>query len=886
MGKDWTVDSTLSNGRIPALWKQYKEQFNLDNVKFYVRIAPVDLASHNKVLKTYAEINAVDGTDGICKKTRYNGSSFVTSNYSCPVHTSDSNHKLILTHPRLINPDNASLRRFITPDLTIVGNEDIGFEIKVMLKYKRNDQDFSCEAMHTFTHSTKSFTGTMTDNVSVTVDSLVSGASANLLDTSRKKTSCDTDGSGYKNVTIQLNFSGFSGASPFVGNMFFCQGVSACRSGSDNSSYESCRVEVSPWQRCHNFKFPGQASATDALLLANDQLKLTFNNLQDNRRYDLYFTEVSFLETPLKRRIARFYIDAKRPVIGGQNIVDDDVGQPEDGTAGRNYSGSDTSWSKPPDSKDDKWLQCNTSDVDFTANITDQFTHNLKECDFTSSRRDGNGISNTTSSITNKSYHTTDYGGLCRATLGSINHGRQTIVIAPSDTCGGGSGGNLVWDTDLPSSFSTQDFPSDPFWFRSIQKIAYPIDTVLPAANTAGRFPKHYSVDCFQNQFCEQVRQDGDGGTISCQFTTHDSPSDHDGCNPMAVDMKYHHVCGGIGDEDSRWAVYAPVTKSCQNVQCEPGLICCDSGTNEDNRCTLNRCYENNYSRTCSDPKGGSNQDSSSGCPPLGLYTCAYLLPCNGTSPFSQIGSNSYCSGKRQNNSCRFQANGTCTPNAGVGIHESRPSSAGTCSFSGTSWTKSCTASVSEFCDSGHHVTRKRCVREKKTVCRDECCEWKREGSDPDDTDPRCTPGGPGCTCVRNCPRCVEEWDDCAREESYTEWVCDDYDYRVSSTDCSQTVSGTCGVPSGGCSPKGVGGGNLSQERCSVDRPSVCGTPCDSSARCCPGDSYPSNSNCACNSSTTCCSGDSYPSNPHCACNLSTTCCPGDSYPAQSPLRL
>ena len=242
MGKDWIIDSSVSSGQISSLWRKYKDKFGLEDVKFYVRIAPVDLKNGNEILKTQAEIDAVDGTDGICKKARYNGSDFVVSSYPCPTHTSDSNHKLILTRPRLINPSDINLRNYITPHLTIIGNDDLGFEIKVLLKYKINDQDYSCDAMHTFIHSSKTFTGNMARNVSVTVSLLENGQRDNLLDPARKETSYDTDGSGYNNITMELDFNSFDRANKLIGNMFFCQGVSACRSGDDNSNNDSSFV--------------------------------------------------------------------------------------------------------------------------------------------------------------------------------------------------------------------------------------------------------------------------------------------------------------------------------------------------------------------------------------------------------------------------------------------------------------------------------------------------------------------------------------------------------------------------------------------------------------------------------------------------------------------
>ena len=80
----------------------------------------------------------------------------------------------------------------------------------------------------------------------------------------------------------------------------------------------------------------------------------------------------------------------------------------------------------------------NQNSVGLTATIDDQFTHNL-DCDFTGSREDGDGQKSITSDIT----HNTN--GNCKATLGSIQHGRHTITIVPKDSCGkGGTQNKLV----------------------------------------------------------------------------------------------------------------------------------------------------------------------------------------------------------------------------------------------------------------------------------------------------------------------------------------------------------------------------------------------------------------------------------------------------------
>ena len=461
-----------------------------------------------------------------------------------------------------------------------------------------------------------------------------------------------------------------------------------------------------------------------------------------------------------------------------------------------------------------KWLQCNQADVDFESDVEDQFTHNFEDCEAEAIREDGNGIYDMTSNVSISS--TGLDSEKCNGTLSGIQHGRQKVTLRPADSCDKGTTTDIVWDTDLPGTFSPQDFSSTEYWFKNTSSPRYAISTKVPATG-AGTFPKHYTVDCFEEYWSNSggsKRPDGNGRGISCILTTAKTDID-DGCNPHKMGADYWHVCGGSKqNKQTKWAVYAPETESCANVQCEPELICCDN--HSDRSCTADICYAQVNNPRCTNPKGGSSQDSSSGCSDLGLYNCTYSLPCDGTSPFSQTGSTSYCSGKRQNDSCSFPVSGTCTPNVGVGVHENSVSSAGTCSFPGTSWTKSCTASVSSFCDSGHHETRTRNVCVGGNVSYD--CNCRNV----------CTGPLNNRVCNQVCSTCTR-WDSCAttRQESYQVWVCDDYDYRASATSCSQTVSGTCGTPSGGCSRKGVGGGNLTQEMCEVDKINKTRMPAD-----------------------------------------------------------
>ena len=128
-----------------------------------------------------------------------------------------------------------------------------------------------------------------------------------------------------------------------------------------------------------------------------------------------------------------------------------------------------TYW-KPPSNSDShgKWLQCNTDPVDFKIIMDDQFTHNLRNCDITWTRKDGSGTTSPapiTSTLNAPN-------GTCRGTLSTIQHGRQTIIFQPKDTCEPGpwNTGNLVWDTDLPNTFEAQDFTNNPEWLYSISQ--------------------------------------------------------------------------------------------------------------------------------------------------------------------------------------------------------------------------------------------------------------------------------------------------------------------------------------------------------------------------------------------------------------------------------
>ena len=509
-GKLFTSSSAVQD-TMPDLINKWKMQFNLENTKFYIKITPVDL-KENKLLDP---TKPADLAKIKCQKTYYKqaSSQFVTEDYTCPKKL--GSHTLILTRPYL--PDLNDLmskiefQDRISKNLVLLGNPDLGFEIKVMLKYEHSDQKFSCEAMHKFAHQFKAMTGKLKALSGVSVTSIKNGANKVLYSNppptpnplyEHKLTSCDTDGSGYKNITMEIDFGGLSSQNSEAGTLLLCKGQVACRSTGE-ANYPGCSVKKGAWQRCHNFKFPGQSGSTQAKLLSDNKLELTFNDLQDNRRYDLYITEASFLELGKSHRLkgARFYIDAKRPDGNSDYhfILGNDVGLPTDGIKDRHYTGTGHStagemsnkWKVPDHALDDKWIQCNQADVVFEAQSKDQFIHNLLPCTMEAHRRDGTNRTGTGSALTVSiepsppsdpsdpgiynqkkqndivdsaiANQAIDFNGIrhCQGKV-STDHGRHTVTYNHQDVCAIGNPSHLTWDTDLPSTFAQQGFTNAP----------------------------------------------------------------------------------------------------------------------------------------------------------------------------------------------------------------------------------------------------------------------------------------------------------------------------------------------------------------------------------------------------------------------------------------
>ena len=772
-GSKGKMHTAGGNGNMSNLLKKYEDQFDLAGMKFYIKVTPIDLQTEEEVASPPSQI---------------------------------------LTRPRIHNPQNVLL----PSALEVLGDPDIGFEIKVTLEYERNNQEYTCDASHRFAHQVKPIAKRL-KSFSVNQTGLVNenGTDLEAIPPPGMLTSCDTDGPDFDTITVTLDFNNVQ-ESQQIGTVVLCKMDSYCRSHG-SASYGTCSPEEGFWQRCHQVEpkpSSDQSWVYEPKLNSSQVLEMKFKNMKVNRRYELYAGEFSMAGHILReKRVSRFYIDAMRPSIEGQTITNSAVGTPRD--AG--YNGPFTNWEIPPGATG-RWIQCNQDTVEFSADIEDQFTHNLKKCELKGEREDGNGTAGTSPTVTSR----------CGGELSGVQQGRQTITFTPKDTCGGTNTEDLVWDTDLPSKFETHDFPNDPEWLKSTDKDAYLIKTVLPAKDTAGEFPKHYSVDCNDSFMGSRARKDGDGGQLDCMLEG-SKPYHDDGCNPIQFSTKYHHVCGGAGSgvcKDTEWSVYVPHKPTCTgpsckctNVECEPQLICCDGFRNECGTVGTEECETNSYPNSCSDPKGGgrTQQDSASGCPPLGLYDCSYTLPCEATTPFGTTGPNpsSECLGIRQGQSCRFSLPGTCIPYAGAGVHENSPSTAGWCQIRGQNASVACSASLSSFCDFGHWATQSYSCN-----CQTTC-------------------SGVPQVCNTTCGTCQRQV-----------WVCDDTDYTLSNGSCSRLFTGACGVPSGGCPKLGVGGGNLSSERCDA-RPGSCPLgsgvtppPCDPTVECCDGNTYPSNPNC------------------------------------------
>ena len=887
-GKQFLINDTsnINKERIAFLWQEYLKKYNLKNVQFYIKINPVNLTTQ-KVIESSTDIK--------CQEITYDGSQFIsTSLASCPSSSPYPSHPLILTHPRLVLDEGSSssaaaFKARISHDhskLKTIGNPDLGFQLTIKLKYEKGNQGYDCKAMQRFSHQNRMLMSqSVSSPPSVTVPFLQSSANKNLLSTgNNKQTSCDTHGSNYNDVTMELKFNNGTSTSEDFGTIFLCRGVVGCTTGRGRGHYDGtgCKFKEYPWQRCHEVKFceggidPNRAcdqtGTTQANLLRSSNnnevhMRLKFNDLKDNRRYSLEIVEASQLgvSTPKPVPNSTFYIDATRPTIATGSFAsdEDDVGTPTDQRKGRNYSPHlpTTRWNPPAGSHPNKWLQCNTADVSFSAVYDDQFTHNWKGCtSITGTRRDGSSSTAVTlpaSNITTSS--DIPNGVYCKGTLSGIRHGRHTIQFTPEDTCGTGTAsGQLVWDTDLPSTFEAKAI-GGPHWSNSGSLHSVPVP--VPNKTTAGKLPKHYSVQCATN-YCgdNAVLNDGNGRKLYCNSRLPDNHSVNvNGCNPSRVEAKVHHVCGGGGTVVSgEWAVTAPVDKSCLNVRCQSGLICCD-GTDCGTGGSKNHCQNpNDITRVRSDKTckgnpvagGNSDQDNQSDCPPLGLYSCSYTRPCTGTLGGKSKTKRGYCTGYRTcNNCCRFTVSGQCTAANKISKYYSENRNncsayteggfSGTCAIdmdNNTTFTETQNCSNNTGCDSDDLKTETRCSLYE---CLEYAClEDERqctEGSvcaetDPDDSDICVRFEAAGCTknedvCIRHstisCAPGTRRGPNCmSARHLYQYQYCQTPWCKAIDSSCSRRVTGgSCGDPArGSCSAKDVFGSSndLTEETCPV----------------------------------------------------------------------
>ena len=826
---------TNSGGQISSVLKKHKDQFDLKDIKFYIRIAPINLQTEKEVTSPPSKI---------------------------------------LTRPRFHNPQKVKL----SPALKVLGDPDIGFEIKVTLEYTRSDQEYTCDAMHRFTHQIKPIMSKPSKEIHAAMTSLTSEAGEDFLTTpGLLLTSCDTDGVGYDDIAVTVNFNGIE-PSQQIGTVILCQMNSYCRS-LGNDSYNDCSPELGEWQRCHDIKPTGsdQSWTYTSELEKPQVLKMKFGGMKIDRRYELYVGEFSMAGRKIReKRVSRFYIDAIRPGVN-PSITNDAVGAPDDGTGDRNYNGPFTDWKVPDNASSGKWIQCNQQAVTFEGNITDQFTHNLEDCELEGKREDGSG--STTTSPTKKPP--------CSGELNGIQQGRQTITFIPSDTCGKSPNpGELVWDTDLPSSFEAKDF-ADPIWLYSGNP--YPIKTIVPSKDLAGNFPKHYSVDCTDNFLGTRTREDGDSGQLSCKLGP-SNPDHDDGCNPAVMIAQYHHVCGGVGSsvcKNTTWGVYVPLGESCVNVWCEPSLGCCDLSRGTCDGVPHKQCGDPK-TRECTDPVGGTQgpeHEVPSDCPPLGLNHCSYYLPCEPTAPYGNLpqptpprtfcdGSVSHapsgCGGLREGDECgiilipydcgsgsgpgwQWQDSpppiekGLCYNSIDSSESPMIPSNTGGCNCTSVVVRRCkppgviqyivsdsiCSGGVSGTCTSGSCSAGGTCSGGDGSPCEEEgTCSASQPGtwSNPPSADGTCSLNGSSCAAD-------------VEEVCTTNW-----EYKLSATgECPPVPipSGICGEASGGCSRR-AGGGNLGSEQCDPRSsaclpPGVVPHPCNSSAECCVGDTYASN---------------------------------------------
>ncbi len=709
--------TNIPEGVVSKMLKAYSGRFNLKDVSFYVKITPIDLKTNEPI----------QNLNNACQITHYNGTEYVSQ--SCP------QSGYILTRPHFGTVPNGSE---IPSNLKIIGNPDIGFEIKVSFEYKQN---LSCDMIHRFSHSIKPVINrSALPELGVKITGLTTGAGKDLMG-DPFSVSCNTDpdttAGSYDDIIATLDFNDVRGSE--IGTVLLCRMNSYCGTFGNNEDHKGtgCSATKGVWQRCHDIKPIGSNQGwTPKYKWGSGQLELTFEEMQPNKRYDFTVGEFSMAGNLIsissllaagtgpgtgvdaKAGNFIFYIDETRPVVKERRVKFNSLGIPTDGENGRNYQGPQgdkVEWKRPDDSLKKQWLQCNNKEDDdnvhFVMVIEDEFTHNILPCKgmLKAMREDGKGKNDVDISYDDcvkprkwvkiketwhclppkqsvcekprewvkikKIWHClppakTEPDGvsisvLCEGVIKKekIQHGRHTLTLTPSDSCGASKTlGLLVWDTDLPETFEPK--ASDEEDFRNLQGPAYSIKTVVPG-NAMGKFPKHYVVDCDENYINDKPRKDGDGEELYCSLSKGKGQTVKNGCNPAPVGIKYYHVCGGHNGNGGNgtcrmttWSVYVPKNKTCGSVKCEPDLNCCQSPIACGSRNLT--CFERPSGGTCSRPLHGKDQDAQSGCPHLGFYDCEYELHCG---PMDGCGV-----GVRQGEACTYPKMTSC--NSGHCSHD------------------------------------------------------------------------------------------------------------------------------------------------------------------------------------------------------------------------
>ena len=263
-GKKYTTSTINSSGDMSSLLKKYEDQFDLEDIEFYIKISPIDLQTNQVMTSPPSQI---------------------------------------LTRPRFRNPDNVT----VTPALNVLGNENVGFEIRALLKYEREDQEYECEGSRRFTHQIKPITR-KAQWLPVKLTGLVSGAGKDFLaDPGLLETSCDTDGAGYDDISITLDFDNM-GEGQQAGSVILCRVTSYCRSFG-NESYGSCSTEKGRWQRCNDLQpkpSSDQSWTYKSKLKSDQELVMTFEDMRPDRRYVLNVGEFS---------MAGYHLRVNQPTI-------------------------------------------------------------------------------------------------------------------------------------------------------------------------------------------------------------------------------------------------------------------------------------------------------------------------------------------------------------------------------------------------------------------------------------------------------------------------------------------------------------------------------------------------------------------------------------------